>query len=296
MIIHERKKYFDESGITEVDPQSHERYTVALEVEYIFEPEDYLEALEAKCKELRKRANFPGFRPGTAPMHLIKARLGKEVLRELLIEALNQELGSLYYGSRYLALTQPIVFEQPDFKILEGNHTFKAWMNICEDRELILPNREPIEIRAPVDPTEAVIERELRLMAASNGTTETVDPAQAPEAGFEYFIEAAFNPLDNFKNLPQSGQKFQPANPDDASTSQKNRHPLEAFVQALADLDIPIVKQLAEKSPEPDAPLIVPVLPDSTQGYPVYIAPGLRGLAARVLLERSRFTRTAILT
>lgn len=240
MIIHEKKRYFHPNNAQEVDPETTDEYSVVLDFECTFEPEDYLEAFEAKCKEYRKKMSVPGFRRGTVPMHMVKARIGKEVLREMLTEALNQELGSIYFGSRFLALTNPIVYQQPDFKILEGNHVYKAWMNIADIQELNMPVGEIIEVRAPVDPLESTVDRDLLLQACSQGETIEADPYDPPVDGCEYFVEISFNAIDNFKQVPAPGEKHD--DPGEAENPPpESDFTSEDFLAALAPFEIPIL-------------------------------------------------------
>ena len=46
------------------------------------EKADYQEKVEKALKELRKRVNMPGFRPGMVPMGLVKKQYGTSVLVE----------------------------------------------------------------------------------------------------------------------------------------------------------------------------------------------------------------------
>ena len=42
------------------------------------EKADYAEKVEKSLKDYRKKANIPGFRPGQAPLGLLKKRFGRE--------------------------------------------------------------------------------------------------------------------------------------------------------------------------------------------------------------------------
>lgn len=46
------------------------------------EPADYTEKVEKAVKDFRKKANMPGFRPGTVPVGLVKKMYGKSFLAE----------------------------------------------------------------------------------------------------------------------------------------------------------------------------------------------------------------------
>ena len=46
------------------------------------EEADYNEKVEKALKDYRKKANLPGFRPGQAPLALIKKQIGEQVKME----------------------------------------------------------------------------------------------------------------------------------------------------------------------------------------------------------------------
>ena len=60
----------------------------------VLEKEDYQGEVEKTLKDYRKRANIPGFRPGQAPMGMIKRQFGTSVK----IDVVNKLLGEKLYG------------------------------------------------------------------------------------------------------------------------------------------------------------------------------------------------------
>jgi trigger factor len=57
------------------------------------ETADYQPEVDKTLKDYRKRANIPGFRPGQAPMAMIKRQFGPSVK----VEAVNKLLGGKLY-------------------------------------------------------------------------------------------------------------------------------------------------------------------------------------------------------
>ena len=51
-------------------------------IHLVLEKKDYINQYESKLKELKKRANLKGFRPGMVPIQLLKKMYGKGVLFE----------------------------------------------------------------------------------------------------------------------------------------------------------------------------------------------------------------------
>ena len=85
--------------------------------------EDYQEALEKSLKQLRHRANVPGFRPGMVPMGMIKKMYGAsakmEALNTIVSENLNKhifdnKLDLLGYPLSDIELQQPADLEKED--------------------------------------------------------------------------------------------------------------------------------------------------------------------------------------
>ena len=53
---------------------------------------DYSEKVEKSLKDFRKKANMPGFRPGTVPVSLVKKMYGKSMLAEEINKLVSEAL------------------------------------------------------------------------------------------------------------------------------------------------------------------------------------------------------------
>ena len=60
----------------------------------VVEEADYQKDYEKALKDYRKKANVPGFRPGMAPMAMIKRQIGPSVL----VDTLNKLVGEKMFG------------------------------------------------------------------------------------------------------------------------------------------------------------------------------------------------------
>ncbi len=67
---------------------------VNAEIAITINKEDYAERVEKALKDYRKKASVPGFRPGQAPLGMLKKRFGAEVTAE----EVNKLLGEKLYG------------------------------------------------------------------------------------------------------------------------------------------------------------------------------------------------------
>ena len=59
----------------------------------VIEEADYQDDVKKQLNDYRKRANIPGFRPGMAPMGLIKKQVGPSVK----VDAINKLVGNKIY-------------------------------------------------------------------------------------------------------------------------------------------------------------------------------------------------------
>ena len=62
----------------------------------VVEEEDYKNDVEKTLKDYRKKANVPGFRPGQAPMGMIKRQFGPSVEMEAINKLVGQQITSMY--------------------------------------------------------------------------------------------------------------------------------------------------------------------------------------------------------
>ena len=65
------------------------------------EPAAYQEKVQKDLKQIRQKANVPGFRPGMVPMGLVKKMYGKGVLADVLNKVVGEQL-SKYIDDNYL--------------------------------------------------------------------------------------------------------------------------------------------------------------------------------------------------
>jgi trigger factor len=69
---------------------------------------DYKPKWEESLKNYRKRAAMPGFRPGNAPMSLIKKKFGKNILAEELNDLINRSLQDYLVENKIAYLGNPL--------------------------------------------------------------------------------------------------------------------------------------------------------------------------------------------
>jgi len=85
-------------------------------------PADYNPAVEKAIKDYRKKANMPGFRPGTVPTSLIKKRFGDSFLAEEVNKLISEALYKHITDNKIEILGEPLPtvgYQTPE--LIEGN-------------------------------------------------------------------------------------------------------------------------------------------------------------------------------
>ena len=80
-------------------------------IDIIVENKDYVNPFESKLKELKKRVNLKGFRPGMVPVQLIKKMYGKSVLIEEINKIISEKINSYIKEERIKIIGEPIAKE-----------------------------------------------------------------------------------------------------------------------------------------------------------------------------------------
>ena len=92
-------------------------------INILLEKKDYIENFENKIKELKRKANLKGFRPGMVPIQLLKNMYGKGVLFEELNKIISEKLNSYIKEEKIKIIGEPIPQKSDldDIKINEIN-------------------------------------------------------------------------------------------------------------------------------------------------------------------------------
>ena len=72
------------------------------------EKADYADKVEKSLKDYRKKASIPGFRPGLAPLSLLKKRFGKEITAEEVNKLLGEKLYAYIKENNLNVLGEPL--------------------------------------------------------------------------------------------------------------------------------------------------------------------------------------------
>ena len=101
------------------------------------EPADYQEKVQKDLKQIRQKANVPGFRPGMVPMGLVTKMYGKRVLADALNKAAGEQLSKHIDDNHLKVLGDPLPNNEltPDMD-LDHQDTFTFAFDIAVAPEL----------------------------------------------------------------------------------------------------------------------------------------------------------------
>lgn len=78
----------------------------------VVEPADYQEAVEKEIRNIRQKAQFPGFRPGMVPKSLVKKMYGKGVLADVINKFIGEQLNKYCEEQKLQILGEPLPNEE----------------------------------------------------------------------------------------------------------------------------------------------------------------------------------------
>ncbi len=146
------------------------------------EKADYQPEVEKTLKDYRKRAQIPGFRPGQAPMGMIKRQFGTSVK----VDAVNKMLGEKLYEyvreNKIQMLGEPLPSEkqgQLDFEG-EGALEFKFDIAVAPEFEAKLSGKDKVDYyNITVD--DKLIDQQVEMYQSRSGHYEKVEQYDAEQ-------------------------------------------------------------------------------------------------------------------
>jgi len=135
------------------------------------EPADYQEKVEKKLKDYRKRAQVPGFRPGNAPMGLIKKQYGAAVK----VDEVNQLMGKALYDyiheNKIQMLGDPMPSKDkqvPQDLNSDGDLTFVFDIAVAPEFKAELTADDHIPFYT-IEVSDDLIDRQIEMLRNQNG-------------------------------------------------------------------------------------------------------------------------------
>ncbi len=107
------------------------------QITLVMQPEDYQEQVEKEIRQLRQKAQIPGFRTGNVPKGLIRKMYGKNVLADVINKELGTALQKYIDEQKLHILGEPLPNEEQNQKVdLEFDNTFTFVFDIALAPEL----------------------------------------------------------------------------------------------------------------------------------------------------------------
>lgn len=146
------------------------------------EESDFKDNVEKMLKDYRKRANFPGFRPGMVPMSLVKRQYGLSARMDAVNRVVSEQLYKYIQDNNVKMLGEPL----PSSKQVEvdlskdGPYTFVFDIAVAPEFKVELNGKNKIDYyNIKVD--DKLIDQQVEMYASRAGSyakAETFDPEQ----------------------------------------------------------------------------------------------------------------------
>ena len=146
------------------------------------ETADYQPEVEKTLKDYRKRAQIPGFRPGQAPMGMIKRQYGTSVKVDVVNKLLGEKLYGYVQDNKIHMLGEPLPSEQQEQLDFEGDKplVFKFDIAVAPEFEAKLSGKDKVPFyNITVD--DKLIDQQVEMYQSRAGhydKVEAFDPEQ----------------------------------------------------------------------------------------------------------------------
>lgn len=139
--------------------------------------EDYQAKLDEAVKTFRKKANVPGFRPGTVPAGMVKKMYGKSILAEEVNKLVGEGIYNYIQENKLNILGEPLPNQekqQPIDFASEGDYEFFFDIALAPEIKLSLSKEDKIDYyKMSVDPE--MLDKQIESFKANYGKYETID-------------------------------------------------------------------------------------------------------------------------
>ena len=137
------------------------------------EEADYKENVEKTLKDYRKKANMPGFRPGQAPMGLIKRQYGAAARMDEINKLVGKEIYKYVQDNNIQMLGEPLPSEKQEPQDLENGTEFTFYFDIAvaPEMKVSLTGRDKVDYyNIIVD--DKLVDQQVDMFASRAGSYE----------------------------------------------------------------------------------------------------------------------------
>lgn len=140
------------------------------------EEADYQASVEKTLKDYRKKANYPGFRPGMVPMGLIKKQYGASAKMDAINKLIGEQIYKYMQDNKIQMLGEPLPSEKQDAQDLEkpAPYTFAFDIAVAPEFKIELNGHNKID-HYTIIVDDALIDRQVEMFTSRNGTYEKAE-------------------------------------------------------------------------------------------------------------------------
>lgn len=146
---------------------------------FVIEEADYQEDVNAQLKKYRKQANIPGFRPGQAPMAMIKRQVGAQVKVDVINKLVGEKLYDYVKENKINMLGEPMphLGEEPVDLDAPAPYTLKFDIAVAPEFKVELSKDDKIAYyNIAVD--DKLVDQQIEAFASRAGSYQKVDEYQ----------------------------------------------------------------------------------------------------------------------
>lgn len=140
------------------------------------EEADYQASVEKTLKDYRKKANYPGFRPGMVPMGLIKKQYGASAKMDAINKLIGEQIYKYMQDNKIQMLGEPLPSEKQEAQDLEkpAPYTFAFDIAVAPEFKIELNGHNKID-HYTIIVDVALIDRQVEMFTSRNGTYEKAE-------------------------------------------------------------------------------------------------------------------------
>jgi trigger factor len=167
------------------------------------EKEDYQNEVEKTLKDYRKRANIPGFRPGQAPMGMIKRQFEPSVKVDVVNKLLGEKLYEYIRENKIQMLGEPLPSEQQEQLDFESDKplVFKFDIAVAPEFTATLTAKDKVDYYN-ITVEDKLIDQQVEMYQSRAGQYEKVEQFDAEQRDM---LKGDLRELDEKGNVKEGG-------------------------------------------------------------------------------------------
>jgi trigger factor len=139
---------------------------------------DYQEKLDSSLKTFRKKANIPGFRPGTIPVSMVKKmHYGKSIMAEEINKIVGESLYNYIQENKLNVLGEPLPNKEKQQAIdfaTESDYDFYFDIALAPEIKLSLTKKDKVTYYK-IDVNEELVDKQIESYQANYGKYEKIE-------------------------------------------------------------------------------------------------------------------------